>query len=147
MKSYFQQLNTLFFALLAAQLLFCCLTVFVLISESVLTSNADSVLLWTASVVMAGAMYFGFRTYRNSEKNIPSLLNIEQKMGHYRQNSLIRWACIEAPNLYMIIIILLEHNLYALILFCLGICIFWTTRPSKEAFEQRYGVTVQEHGF
>ncbi len=146
MKSYFQQLNTLFFALLAAQLLFCGLTVFILLSEKSLSSNTDSVLLWVASAMMLSTTSLGFRLYRNSEKNIPSLLNIEQKMGHYRQHSLIRWACIEGPNLFMIVIVLMEHNQYALFLFFVGIAIFWFTRPSKEAFEQRYGVIVQEHG-
>jgi hypothetical protein len=146
MKSYFQQLNTLFFTLLAAQLLFCGLTIFIVLSENPFTSNIDSVLLWVVTLMMAGTIALGFRLYRNSEKGIPSLLNIEQKMEHYRQHSLIRWACIEGPNMFMIVIVLLERNQYALFLFFVGIAIFWFTRPSREAFEKRYGVVVQEHG-
>jgi hypothetical protein len=146
MKSYFQQLNTLFFAFLAAQLLFCGLTIFIVFSENSLTSNTDSILLWAAMLMMIGANTLGFVLYRNSEKGIPSLLNIEQKMEHYRQHTLIRWACVEGPNLFMIVVLLIEYNQYALFLFCLGIAIFWFTRPSREAFEQRYGVVVQEHG-
>jgi hypothetical protein len=145
MKSYFQQLNTLFFAFLAAQLLLCIVALFLVLSENALVPNAQSIFLWIGALVLMGLTALGFRFYRNSEKNIPQLLNVEQKMEHYRRYSLIRWASIESANLLMIVMLLLEHNFYVLCLFGIGILFFWYTRPNKEVFEKRYGMVIYEH--
>ncbi len=146
MKNEFKQTILLYWALLAGQIIFALVVVFMT------KSNTDAALSWPSGsfpgvigpvVVLAGLM--GARTVNQlNMKNAPENAPLPEKVSHFRKSVIMRSALIEGCNLFMVVLTLLDANLFWILCFAAGILGFWFFKPTLEEFSENYKLTYQD---
>ena len=141
----FRQIITLYYALLAGQILFCLVAVFALDSPSPMQSGwPGEPLGMVLPILMAGGMMTAFLINNKRMASAAAEPDLDAKMAHYRTSVIIRSALLEGVNLFCIVGYLLEHNITFLYFFAAGILVFLYFRPSIKEFIQHYGISAAE---
>lgn len=145
MRPFFQQLNILYLALLAGQLLFCGVAYFLIYNNMTDHQPPDDALFKTLVPLFilggAGAAYFLNRRRQVQGGELDSL---EAKAQHYRSSVIIRSALMEGANLFAIVAGLLQQDLLYLLYFAVGVLAFVYFRPSKQNFIREYELSGRE---
>ena len=149
-KGSFKQLDILFMALLAGQILLCVILYF-LAGNGENRSDA-SAMNWELSntfvlVVMAllpGAYVLSRMIYLRRRAEGALLLGLQRKIEHYRATVVIQMAVLEGVNLIALVFFFLQGSLVLLLFFALGLIFFLQVRPSLERFSDDYEISVAE---
>ncbi len=137
---WFQQLQTVFYALLMAQLVFAIVVWFLIRGEPVryfMDAQTDLYIVAGYAVCMVGGAWFidQFRA-----RTVPKQKNIQERAASsYRATVFIRLAIIESATLLLTMISLLTYNFEPLALVVLMLGAFWWFRPTVGEFAERYG--------
>lgn len=144
MESNKQDINSikvLFFALLAGQLLFAAVVIFLLKD----TESGPNYMLGPdldlyAFGAYALAMIFLSRFIDGMwVKQIPTVKRVQRsETGHYRTNVIIRLAILEGAGLFSIVLTMVTINVYLFIVTAVLLAAFWFAQPTEEEFAERY---------
>lgn len=141
----FQQTRILYFALLAGQLLFFIMVVFVLNTPDVFESGwPEPPFGIIVPLVTIGAIGAAFLVNKKRLNEGAAAGDLEQKMAHYRSTVIVRSALLEGANILSIVLALIQPSTMFLAFFGLGIVIFLYFRPSVDEFSQYYGLSAAE---
>lgn len=144
MKTQFQQINILYLALLAGQILFAGV-VFFLLNQGQKTSDGEFNILQTiVPVVLFGAVGAVYYIEEQRKAQIGNLKELEEKVMHYRGRVIVRSALIEGPNLLSVIGALLTGNIVFFAIFGGGLAVFYFYRPRLDRFFQEYKLSPAE---
>ena len=136
---WFRQLQTIFYALLMAQLIFAVVVWFLIRGEAVrffMDARTDLYILAGYAVCMVGGAWFldQFRA-----RTVAKQKNIRDRAASsYRATVFIRLAIIESATLLLTAVALLTYNFEALGLVVLMLGAFWFFRPRIGQFTERY---------
>lgn len=137
----FKTLNIIFFALLAGQLLFAAVVVYLVggqraDAEYLLGPQTDLMAV-TAYVL---AMVFVSRFIDSMwQRQIATVLRVRRPaFAHYRTNVIVRLAILEGASLLTIVFALVTRNMTLLIATAFVLAAFWMARPTVEEFNERY---------
>ncbi len=95
-----------------------------------------------AGIILVWMIIASFVLYRNRLKRGIHLKSLPLQLSHYRTSNIFRWAMLEIGNLAVIGIAFMEVNSRMMLLFAIGVAVFFLTIPSKEAFEKEYGLEL-----
>lgn len=144
-KELFRQINILYFALLAGQILFCTVVVFAILDpETRQTGWPEAPFGLLVPVLLAGIIPLVFFINNRQLQQAPAQENLSAKIGHYRTLVILRSALIEGANLFCLVVLLLENNSTFLIFFGAGLLLFLYFRPSVNEFLQHYQLSGAE---
>lgn len=142
---FFKTLQLIFSALLFGQIVFCGVMWWLLSRiETVNETGFLSSNSLLAIFIFAWMVFISFFLYRKRSLRGERLGRITEKLTHYRISSIFRWAMLEMGNLLLVLIAYFDQNQKLMLLFALGIFIFWMTRPSVEAFSTDYQLAETE---
>ena len=136
---WFQRLQTIFYALLMAQLIYAVVVWFLIRGESprfFLDAQTDLYVLAGYAVCMVGGAWFldHFRA-----KTVAKQRGIRDRAASsYRATVFIRLAILESATLLITTVALLTYNYEALALVVLMLGAFWYFRPQVQQFAERY---------
>ncbi|MBB4080053.1 hypothetical protein GGR28_002683 [Lewinella aquimaris] len=136
---WFQQLQTIFYALLMGQLLFAIIVWFMIRGKEpryFMDGETDLWIMVGYAVCMVGGAWFidQFRARTvTKQKNIR-----ERAPSSYRATVLIRLAILESATLLLTAISLLTYNFEPLAILVLMFGVFYWFRPTVEEFAERY---------
>ncbi|MCB0554882.1 MAG: hypothetical protein KDD02_15125 [Phaeodactylibacter sp.] len=145
-KETLKQLQLIFLALAAGQILFCLVVVYLAQTGTLSPSNLGlplSFLLPTILFAAAGTAYFLSNRLSMEGKQLPTL---SEKVQHYRNASILRLALVEGANILIVSFAMLEANLSFLAFFAIGLLIFAYFRPGLDKLAQSYELNAQELG-
>lgn len=133
-REYFKSLTTIYYALMAGQIFFLGITLYLYFSTSGLIKDGSLDMAFIiATLVFTFLGIFGsnfvFKLKLNSVRIKEDFMS---KLAEYRSALIIRWALIEGPCFFAIVTFMLTGNL---ILFGMAVLIllnFVTVRPSSE---------------
>jgi cytochrome bd-type quinol oxidase subunit 2 len=135
-KEYFRILKILHFALAMGQLLFAGVTLLLVFGKnSSYQQNAiHEVLIFAYLVpfVALTGLAVSIFVFKNHLAKIKNKNSLEQKTGLYQTAQIIRWAAIEGPGLFALVIFLLTGNSIIFGIFGLLILYFVSLYPSRE---------------
>jgi hypothetical protein len=142
-----KKLHTLFIALVAGQILFCGVVLYLILVEDFAGVEmqvrdqylAPSILL----VAAAGTAYALNQVLSRRGRRLQFLAT---KVQQYSIASIVRLAIIEGANLLILIITLLSGQVNSLLFFALGMLVFLYFRPSLEDFVQSFELSAEEEG-
>jgi divalent metal cation (Fe/Co/Zn/Cd) transporter len=92
-----------------------------------------------AGIILVWMIIAAFVLYKQRRRRVQHLKTLPAKMNHYRTSCIFRWAMLELGNLAVIGIAFMDLNSRLMLLFAIGIAVFFLTMPSKETFKQEYG--------
>jgi hypothetical protein len=144
-KEVFRQINFLYYALLAGQILFCAVILFAILDpESRQSGWPEAPFGLVVPAMLAGVMPLVFFINGRQLSQGGELENLPAKMAHYRTTVILRSALIEGVNIFVLVSLLLENNSTFLLFFGAGLLLFFYFRPSVNEFQQHYQLNGSE---
>jgi hypothetical protein len=147
MNSFFKQLSTLFYALVAGQLLFCAVAVLLRYQGVAALDEAsmeNTTLTMVTPFLALGAFTAGWFVHRMRSAQGMQLKSIGEKVQHYRTTVLLRSAMIEGGNIMLLVAYLLSGRPIHLGWFAAGMLLFIYFRPSPENLVRDYQLPFDE---
>jgi len=135
---FFKTLRYLFFFFLAGQVLFGGVVWWLLWHHDTGGRSIFTQYGFLAAIILGWMIISSSVLYRQRLKRGANLKSQPMKLNHYRTRCIFRWAMLELGNLAVIGIAFLETNSQIMLLFALGIAVFFLTMPSPEAFRKDY---------
>ncbi len=145
MKMFFTQLRVLYLALLAGQLLFLGVILYLNgLPDGLGSLSTDDPLLLVGVTVTFMAIFtaFGMDEYR--KKQGTRLSHMEEKSAHYRTSLIIRSALTEGAGLFALALALATQKGFLYALFTATFTAFLYFRPSAEEFIRHYALRPEE---
>ena len=137
---WFQNLQTVFYAVLLAQLVFAVAVWFLIRGQQprfFMDAQADLYVVAGYAVCMVGGAWFIDNFRKRSIRRQPGVMR--RAVSSYRATVYVRLAIIESATLLLTAIALLTYNFEPLALVVLMLGAFWWFRPTVEEFAERYG--------
>lgn len=134
-QEYFKSIKIIYFALLAGQLIFLFITLYLNLELSFSQESSD--ILWDIFLIIALTLALnGFVTgqliYKNRLKKIKKYTELKTKMGEYKGAFLIRLAMLEGATLFSIVIYLITANLMFIGIAGIVIIYFVYLNPTRD---------------
>jgi hypothetical protein len=134
-KDYFRTLQIIYIALIAGQVLFGLMALFLhqMIGLDAGLNDLKSVFIYIVPIFIVGGYFASRILYKNSLKKAKSRASLIEKMSDYRAALVVRYALLEGPSFFAIVSYLITGYLPFLVMACFIIMIFFTMKPSKES--------------
>lgn len=140
-----KSVQIIFLALLAGQIMFLFISVFLVQSGNVKPNDELFLILFivdlmiiTPAIVVGPMIYRGFIERANSKKLT------EEKFILYRQGVIIKLALVEAPTIFSIVGYLLTGSFIFLILAIGVLILFFFHKPTLEKFAEDFNIPLSE---
>uniref|UniRef100_A0A832DHC3 Uncharacterized protein n=1 Tax=Ignavibacterium album TaxID=591197 RepID=A0A832DHC3_9BACT len=140
-----RSVQIIFLALLAGQIIFLFISVFLVQSGNVKPNDELFLILFivdlmiiTPAIVVGPMIYRGFIERANSKKLT------EEKFILYRQGVIIKLALVEAPTIFSIVGYLLTGSFIFLILAIGVLILFFFHKPTLEKFAEDFNIPLLE---
>ncbi len=146
MKELFKQLQLLFLVLLAGQLFFCLVVVFLNSGPGYAErQQEESELFSTLIPIFILSMTFAvYLIDKQRQKKGVRKPTVNEKFRHYRNSVFLRLVLMETTNIFAIVIALVEGRLYYTVYFLIGLMAFFYFRPSLRQFSEAYNLSEEE---
>ncbi len=144
MKEQFKSIQILHYALLGG----CLMIGFLLMAlgPDQTDMGNDLMMPMVIGLMTLSCIYFSSFIYNSRLKEVKNLGDLDEKLDHYRTNSIIRWALLEGPALCCIVMMFLFGNYLFLIFYGFAVVALFLARPSVEGFIKDFKLTSQEAG-
>lgn len=133
----FKQLQLIFFALLAGQVIFAAV-VYYAITQSLAQTSEIPMFTFLIPVVVLSAVAMSYFLNNVLKSQASAQKTTDEKSIHYRRRVILRSAIMEGGNLMAIIAVLMTGQMYFMLYFLLGIIIFYFFRPTEQEMQQDY---------
>lgn len=141
----FKSIQIIFFALLAGQLIFLFISVFLVQSGNISTNeNLFLILFIVDLMIVVPAIVVGPMIYRSFMSRVKPEMSLTEKLNLYKQGTIIKLAMVEAPTIFSIVGFLLTGSFVFLFLAIGIIILFFMHKPSLEKFCEDFQVPFSE---
>jgi hypothetical protein len=134
-KIYFKTVNILFLALVAGQVIFACILLFLNQTQrkriEFITPEVHHALLWAAPAFAAAGVALGWIIFNTKLKVLQHKDNMAEKLSGYQSAMIIRFAFMEAPSLLALGLFYITGDYIFLSVSVFIILAFLFNRPSK----------------
>jgi len=133
-KEYFRMLNILFYALIAGQVIFALVIVYLKLTGVSLNNFPEykQTLLYAFPFIVLAGIYASQAVYKSKLVPIKAKTDLREKMSDFRTACIIRWALLEVPGSLSLIICFLTGDLLFIAVAAIVIGYFLMIRPSIE---------------
>ncbi|WP_337864848.1 hypothetical protein [Ignavibacterium sp.] len=140
-----KSLQIMFYAMLAGQIIFLFISVFLVQSGNIqLNENLFLVLFIVDLIIVAPAVVVGPMIYRGFINRSLSSKSNEEKFNFFRQGVIIKLALVEAPTIFSIVGYILTGSVVFLFLAVGVLVLFFFHKPSLEKFSEDFNIPLSE---
>lgn len=136
-KDHLKQLNIIYLALIAGQIMMCGIFLLLKIQEG---GETTSTYIYIGPLISIATITAAFAIHKTHKNKARKLTIEEEKLGHHRVSNITRWALLEGGNLINVIFFYLEGNYIYLMFFALGMIAFTMFRPTEKVFKEEYRI-------
>lgn len=136
----------IFYALLAGQIIFLMISLY-LVSANVVQTIPDLslILTFTILIFISPLLVVGPIIYRKLiSRNFDGVKSTEQKLILYRQGMIIKLAMVEGSSIFSIVCFLITGNFLFVIIAVLLISLFLLHKPTLEKFASDFNIPLSE---
>lgn len=132
--TYFRSLTIVFYALIIGQVFFGLISLFLVTTNNFKLDGADlrSVFIYIIPVFALGGFISSNLVFKNRLKAIDKESNLEIKLADYRAALVVRYALLEGPSIFAIVVHLVTGDTIFILLAAFIVLYFLTIRPNKE---------------
>ncbi|PKP09034.1 MAG: hypothetical protein CVU09_13290 [Bacteroidetes bacterium HGW-Bacteroidetes-4] len=131
-KQYFRSLSLIHYALLAGQLVFAGVALYLTYGKTQLVDSPKGVFIYVVPLIALLAVLVSQAIYRLKIKKLISYQSLIPKMTEYQSIFIIRLALIEGASLFAIVVYLLTIEAIFMAIAVLLIVYFVLLRPTRE---------------
>jgi len=133
-KSYFLALQIVYFALIAGQIIFTFLTFYLIRSGLFDGEQAElrNIFIYIVPAFMVGGLFISHLLFKSFLNTARGKKNLYEKLTFYRSALIIRFALLEGPSFFAIVVYLLTGDYLFLGMSGLIIIVFFTLKPTAE---------------
>lgn len=139
-KRNFSQLQILFYALLAGQVLMGAALWFLMKNRTAQEGHDADLYRLIVPVVVIGGVVVSLLIRRMMKRQAASLTTLQEKVEHFWKMWILRAAIQEGGNLMAAVLAFIAGSTYLLLWFVIGVAAFLLLRPSLFAFGNDYDV-------
>jgi len=147
--SEIKALSIIHLALLLGQVFFTLISLFLIYSKN--SSSSSSLQQYSQQLIIL-CIILGFAGYlvgknlfrKKLEQINGNVKSVPEKFNDYRSACITRWALLEAPSLFSLILFFLTGNYIILVVGVAIILLFFTTRPSLQKVASDLGISETE---
>ncbi len=144
-QDQFKTIQMIFFALLAGQIIFLFIAVYLVqIGNMVVNDNLFLPLFVTDLLIISPAVVLGPMLYRGIINRAKPDSTINDKINLYRQGLIIKLALVEAPTIFSIVGYLLTGSVIFLLIASAVLILFFFHKPSVEKFADEFRISISE---
>lgn len=145
MKITFKQINVLYLALLAGQIMFAITVLYVGgIPKSLGKLSFDDPMLLIGIAVTFFSIFAAYGINEKRKTAGAQLSDFQEKIEHYRGVVIVRCALTEGANLMALVMGMLSKQGFFFVLFAVGLLAFLYFRPSVQEFSRSYHLRPEE---
>jgi hypothetical protein len=133
-KSYFLAIKIIYYALIAGQLVFAFLT-FYLIRSGLFDGEQTeliNIFIYIVPIFVIGGLFISHLLFKSFLNTARGKKNLYEKLAFYRSALIIRYALLEGPSFFAIVVYLLTGDYLFLGMSGLVILVFFTLKPTVE---------------
>jgi len=139
------KLHTVFLALAIGQILFCMVTVYMVLGEGFRGVDfSRGGLLFPPAVILLVAAGTAYALNRLLIKRGKRLKYLVTKLQQYAISGIVRLAIVEGGNILILLLALLSGNLNLLIYFAVGMLVFLYFKPGLHDFASSFDLSEEE---
>lgn len=145
-REYFKSLKIIYYALIAGQLFFASTSLYLQLSGNFDTEVKDirDVFLYVVPLFVIAGIFgsnYIFKIKIKAAKNKPNLM---EKMFDYRGALIVRYALLEGPSFFCIVVYLMTGDIVFMGMFVLIIIIFLTINPSRHKAAKNLELNIND---
>jgi hypothetical protein len=146
-KEYFKTMQTIYFAFIAVQVFFCVVLLFLYLigkydSES---KSLRDIFIFIVPLFVVGGIFGSNALFSSMLKASKSMQALTDKMNGYRYALILRYAFLEGPSLFAIVVYFLTGDLLFLAMSALIILIFLTIKPTPDRAVKDLELNLDDH--
>lgn len=133
-KEYFRILNILYFGLLSGQFFFAVVTLFLNLSGTMNQegSSLRDIFIIVVPIFIIGGIYGSLTVFKTKLSAIKNKIELKEKMSDYRAACIIKWALLEFPSFFAILVYFITGDILFLGMAALVVGYFISIKPSLE---------------
>jgi len=133
-KEYFRILGILYFALLSGQFFFAAVSLFANLSGAINQegSSLRDIFIIAVPIFVIGGIFGSITIFKTKLAAIKDKIELKEKMADYRSACIIRWALLEFPSFFAILVYFLTGDILFLGMAALVVAYFISIKPSLE---------------
>jgi MFS family permease len=133
-KDYFRTLQIIYYALIAGQVIFGLVALFLnqMIGLDTGLNDLRNIFLFIVPIFIVCGYLASRILYKNSLKKAKSRASLIEKMSDYRAALVVRYALLEGPSFFAVVVYLITGDLSFLVMAGFIIAIFFTIKPTKD---------------
>ncbi|UII76825.1 hypothetical protein LV716_03275 [Flagellimonas sp. HMM57] len=143
-RGFIKTLTILHLALIAGPIAFACFAYFQIQDVVIDFTNTDDSFLLIIPIFAIGAISMGNLVYKKLTAEISKIAGLKQKLMRFQTASLIKFASIEAPALFSVVVFYMTGNMAFLLIAVVLIFYFFTLRPTKVKIENSLALRGEE---
>ena len=145
-KSYFKTLNLIYIAMVAGQIIFGLVAYFLLQSTKFESEFPDmrDVFIYIVPIFVLGGIFGSTAVFTKTIFNARSLENLSDKLIEYRSALVMKYALLEGPSFFAIVIYLLTGDTVFLGMAGLILMVFILNRPGIAKAEMDLALDADE---
>jgi hypothetical protein len=136
-KESVKQLNIIYLALIAGQIMFFAVVIFLLWQQGALLKGPQdfkNIMNYVALLFTFSSIPLGYFVYNQQCKQGINLTSIDEKLIRYRTASIIKYALFEGANFVNILALFFTNGQTFIMLFLIMIIVFLINKPSENRF-------------
>lgn len=133
-KAYFKTIQIIYYALIAGQLFFAFIVLFLIYGMEFKAEMQDlkNIFIIVATLFAIGGLFASQMIFRNRLDQAKSRTNLPEKLGDYRSALIVRFALLEFPSFLSIVFCMITGEVIFLGLSGLIIAVFLSIKPTKD---------------
>jgi len=131
---YFRSLIIVFYGLIIGQVFFGLISFFLVSTKNFNSDGADlrSVFIYVVSIFCLAGFILSNLIFKNRLKAIDKKSSLMIKLNAYRAALILRYALLEGPSMFAIVVYLVTGDIIFILLATLMVLYFLTIRPNRE---------------
>lgn len=131
---YFRSLSIVFYGLIIGQVFFGLISFFLVSTNNFKSEGADlrSIFIYIIPIFALGGFILSNLTFKNRLKAIDKKSSLMIKLTDYRAALVVRYALLEGPSIFSIVVYLVTGDTIFIILAASIVLYFLTIRPNRE---------------
>lgn len=145
-KEFIRTNRILCFALIAGQLMFAVISIFLVKVNGMSFGKTDlyNVFLYLVPLLSLSCIIGGFAYFKSKIKLIKERSELYEKFAEYRSAQIIRWSLLEGPSFFSIMAFIITSSYLFLAIAAIMISIFFITIPTNEKLEKDLELSWEE---
>jgi hypothetical protein len=141
----FKSIQIIFYAMIAGQLIFLFISVFLVQSGNISTREDLFLILFVIDLmIIVPAIVIGPIFYRSFMNRVNYGMSVSEKLNLFRQGTIIKLALVEAPTIFSILGFLLTASVVFLIIAVGVLILFFFHKPTLEKFAEDFKIPLSD---